>query len=221
MRWESGGELPGLPSRRRISGRSARWSSSLSSNFASRDVILVRPEPPNLFFAERGKKEWTDLFHPTLFSVLHSRRAYALSSGAGDGKKSTQRTKSRRLGMTRRRRQPPYPACPARRGQSGVGGGAGRRKRRWRWLLRMSLRLIAVWTHSGCWAPDQGLRRSPRQAPRLLAHQGGPEPVVTEVARPTFSAARPGQAGSGVAWLPLAHPLPPLRLSHRRRHGRE
>ncbi|KAJ8790092.1 hypothetical protein J1605_021530 [Eschrichtius robustus] len=110
-------KLPSPPARRRISGRSAQWSSPLSSNFASRDVIPVRPY------------------------VLLSERAYALSNGAGEGKKSGQSSKRRRPGMTRRRRQPRYPACPARRRRRDVGGGAGRRKRR---RLRMSLRPSGV-----------------------------------------------------------------------------
>lgn len=54
-RWK---KLPSPPARRRISDLSAQWSSPLSSNFASRDVIPMRPygasQKPQIHFLVKG-----------------------------------------------------------------------------------------------------------------------------------------------------------------------
>lgn len=69
--------------------------------------------------------------------------------------------------------------------------------------------------------------RPTRACAGVHAKLRGPSPARTAL-RPLSPRQRaphsplPRPAGSGVAWLPLARPLPPARLSHRRRrHGRE
>lgn len=187
------GTPPGPPARRRIRGCSAQWSSPLSSNFASREVITARrysaSQNPLIYFLTKGMYEMNWSLPPHF--ALNPPLCLPPEQWSGRGKERQPEGAAAPAGHDSATPPAELPGVPCAAPAEGRGGRGGEEEERRR--LRMSLRPSGVWTHGGCRAPDPGLRRSPHQAPRPLACQGGLAPVVTAAACPAFSAARAGR----------------------------